>query len=519
MKVLQHAATVSLLTALSRVLGLLREILMASVFGTSLVKSAFDIAFRIPNLFRSIFGEGALSAAFVPVYNETRAQSGVTAANQLAGQVLSMLAALLSAFVALGMIGIAILRPFLLPDGRTDTALRLLAILFPYLVFLCLAAVCMGILNSINRYAISAAAPTLMNLVWIGTLAVIIPFVQDSLQRRITIIAWAVVASGALQLLAQAIPIWKNPETRPAWPRSATSRPLQKILTLFFPAALATGVRDINAIIDNVLAFSIGVWAPATLVFAERLVFLPLSLFATAFGTVLLPTLSRQAAQDPAAMRQTLEQSISAMLIFMIPAAAGLMLLATPLTRLIYEAGAFDSQSTLLTARALIAYAPGLVVFSFYKMIVPAFYALQDTHTPKRWAIRAVFLNLALNLLFIAILPTYWKHSGLALATVLASLFNTIALSTHLHRTPQHPDWRLLGTRTLRISFCACGMAACLTLWSHLCTNRNWLPQTTKPAQTLYVLTSIAIGLTSYTILLLLFCRKDLTTIFKHNQK
>ncbi len=523
MNVLRHAATVSFFTALSRALGLLREILMASVFGTSLVKSAFDTAFRIPNLFRGIFGEGALSAAFIPVYNQTRVHDGPKTANQLAGQILSLVTIALSTLAACGMLACTVARLFLAPDGRAETTLRLLTILFPYLLFLCLAAVCMGILNSNNRYAISASAPMLMNLIWIAALALIVPYMQQELQQRITIVAWAVLLSGAAQCLYQAIPIWQNPAIRPTWPRAPLTTQRRKILSLFLPAALATGVRDVNAIVDNLLAFWVGAWAPASLVFAERLIYLPLALFATSFGTVLLPTFSQQAAQDPKAMQRTLEQAISAMLLLMLPAAIGIMILATPLVRLIYEAGQFDARSTMLTARALLAYAPGLVIFSLYKLLVPVFYARQDTRTPQRWAIRAVILNLALNLLFLAVLPPFWRHSGLALATVLSSLINTGALIVILNRDTTILPLRRLARRAARLTACALGMGLLLFWFTRFGTAyRDGAMLTHKPGLALFLVLAVLLAAGLYTLLLLLFCRKELLfllTTFRQHKK
>jgi len=509
MKFLRNAATVGGYTALSRILGLVREILMANLFGTTLVKSAFDLAFRIPNLFRAIFGEGALSQAFIPIYTQTRTRDGATSANAFAGKVLTLLAALLSAITALTIIGIQLARPWMTYGSRPETVLRLLAMLFPYLIFLCLAAACMGILNSIGKFALSAAAPMLMNVVWIGTLAFIIPRMPESLDRRINVLAWAVVGSGFLQLACQAAPLARR-TIRPVFSIKWNDPQLKHMFAIFLPAALAMGIRDINTLIDGVLALWIGAWAPAALVFAERLAYLPLGLFATALGTVLLPELSRLAVADPETMHKTLRHAISATLIMMIPAAAALAFLATPIIQLIYEKGAFDAESTRLTSRALLAYAPGLVSFALYKMLLPAFYARHDSRTPMRCGAAAVGLNLVLNLVLIQILPSDWRHTGLAAATVIASIANTAALAIILFRQARIPDWTPLAKITLRVLACTAIMLLALAGARHLTAYSPWLERTTKWGQTRNMLVQMTVGGISYLLPLLLLCRHEI---------
>ena len=508
MTLLRNTAKVSGFTGLSRILGLVREMLMAHFFGTTLVKSAFDLAFRIPNLFRAVFGEGALSQAFIPIYTETRERSGIAAANAFAGKVLTLLAATLCSITAITIFVIQLIRPSMTYGSSPETVLRLLSILFPYLIFLCLAAACMGILNSIGKFALPAATPMLMNIVWIGTLLFIIPRMPDSLDARIEVLAWAVVVSGVLQLTCQALPLFRK-DIRPQFSMRWKDPRLKRTFILFGPAALAMGIRDINTLIDGVLALWIGTWAPAALVFAERLAYLPLGLFATALGTVLLPALSKQAVTDPETTGQTLLQAIYAILLVMLPAAAALMVLASPIIQLIYEKGAFDAESTLLTSRALIAYAPGLVVFSMHKMLLPAFYARKDARTPMLCGAGAVVLNFCLNILFILMLPHTWRHAGLAAATVCASAANTTLLACILFRRSAIPDWKKIGGAALRVGSCALIMAGALVLiLPHL---QQWalLDQETKWGQVITVGILIATGGATYALAVLLIARKD----------
>jgi putative peptidoglycan lipid II flippase len=512
MKLLRNASTVSFFTALSRVLGLFREILMATFFGTSLVKSAFDLAFRIPNLFRAIFGEGSLHAAFIPVYNTTREREGTASANLLAGKVLTVLAVTLTSMTALAVIGIHLARPWLTYGGRAETVLRLLAILLPYLIFLCLAAACMGILNSIGQFALPAATPMLMNIVWIATLLFIIPRLDDSLDLRIAVLAWAVVFSGALQLACQAAPLVRA-AIRPVLSFQWNDSRLKQVFQAFVPAAITAGFRDINTLIDGVLALWIGAWAPAALVFAERIAYLPLGLFSTAFATVLLPTLSRQYAKDAHAMSGTLTQAIQGLLAVIFPAAAALTLLAMPIVRLIYEHGAFDADSTLLTSRALMAYAPGLIVFSLLKMIVTAFNACKDTRTPMRYGGMAVACNFLLNITLILTLPAGWKHAGLAIATVLSAAASCLLLAIILHRRVGIPDWKGIGSFTLRIGLCTLIMLAALALLPQIPSTHIPWDQTTKTGQVMQMICLVAIGLFTYALALLLICRHGIRAL------
>ena len=443
---------VSLGTALSRVLGFVREVLMAWIFGTSLIKSAFDLAFRIPNLFRRLLGEGALSAAFIPVFTETLKHEGKDAANLLVARIATLLGAVLAVIVGLGILAIWGVEQMFDLGTRAAAVLPLVRIMLPYTLFICLAALSMGVLNSFGYFAIPALAPVLLNLVWTAALLWICPHLGGTQEQQIMVLAWCIVGAGVLQLVGQ-IPMLRRCGMvwRPSFQWDDVR--VRRVLLLMGPAALGLGVYQVNFVVDGVLAMLVGPWAPAALTYAERLIYLPLGIIATALGTVLLPTFSHQAsAARHDQMAETLGISLRAILLAMTPAAVGLMVLVYPVVRLIYiwNGGAFDAASLQQTARALIFYSPGLVVFSIYKMIVPVFYALKDTRNPVRVGLWSVLLNFVLNLLFIYTWPTGWQHAGLPFASVLASAVNCAVLGWMLRARIGDPDWRAVRRTALR---------------------------------------------------------------------
>jgi len=295
----------------------------------------------------------------------------------------------------------------------------------------------MGALNTLKAFWVPALASALLNVIWILALVGVCPFVADDLGVRIRVIAWAVLIAGVAQALFQMLALRRlGVRLRPDlqwWGDAAVARVLRRAL----PLALASGVVQVNVCIDGLLAMWAGSWAPAALEYADRLVYLPLGLVGTAFATVLLPTFATQAAEaDAAAIPRTLERALRNILVLMTPAAAGLLVLALPVVQLVYRhpGGRFTDASAVQCARALAAYAPGLLVFCFHKAVTPAFYALGDTVTPVRVSLLAVALNFALNLCFVLTWPEGWKHVGIAAATVLSSALSVALLVWLLRR-------------------------------------------------------------------------------------
>ncbi len=497
--VIRSAGTVGALTGVSRVLGLARDVLMAGMFGTSSAMSAFVVAFRLPNLFRALFGEGALSAAFVPVFVETLRRDGREAAWRVARQVFTLTALVLAALTLAGLAGVrwGLARPDL--AERTRLVLSLLQIMLPYMIFICLAALAMASLNALHHFAVPAAAPSLLNLCLIAAVLFVCPRLGEDPSARIAGVAWAVLAAGALQLAVQ-LPLLarRGMRLRPLFDLS--DRRLWRIVSLMGPAALGRAVTQFNVLLDSLLAVWIGAWAPAALFFSERLIYLPLGLFATALGTVLLPVFSGQAARaDPAAMRRTLNHSLRLLLFVMIPAAAGLLALGVPLVELLFQRRAFGAESAVLTARALAFYAPGLVVFSLAKVFVPAFFALQDTRTPVRVGLVIVSANIALSILFMLTWPLSYRHAGIAFATVLAGTAQVLALGVLLHRRVGSPGWRAIGAGAARAAAAAAVMAfAARWVVSAAALRLAAAGRTGTPARAAAVAAAMAAGLLVY---------------------
>jgi murein biosynthesis integral membrane protein MurJ len=370
---------VGALTGMSRLFGLVREMLTSRLIGAGLEQSAFVFAFTIPNLFRKLFGEGALSAAFVPVYKEEVELGRRESAEQLACAVSSMLGAMLGGICLLGMLVISFALPAFEPGGKTAPVLQMTRIMLPYAVFICAAAFAMGVQNACGRFGRAAFAPAILNLVWIATLLGLFFFPELPVRRRVFIVAWAVLASGFLQMAFLIHAVWRNGvRLRPmatGW-RTPLARTVWRNT---FVGALGMGAVQINLVLDNALALWAAPWAPAAISYAERLVYLPLGVVATAFATVLLPSLAGHFARgDAEGAKRTLAESAEDVLLLTIPAATGLALLSLDVVTVLYQGGEFTAQDSIHVSRALMCYAPGLLVFSLNKVLLPWFYAQKD---------------------------------------------------------------------------------------------------------------------------------------------
>jgi putative peptidoglycan lipid II flippase len=461
--IMKSVAVVSLMTGLSRILGLFREWLMAYFFGTSLQKSAFDVAFRIPNLFRRLFGEGALSAAFIPVYAETLKAEGAEAANRLASRIAGFLVAVLGCVTAGGILLSFWLQRLTEDSVRAGAVYPLLRITLFYAPLICLAALAIGVLNTLRKFALPALVPVFLNVVWILALVGVCPFMADDLDRRIQVVAWSTLAAGFVQVGA-VLPALRKAgvplRIRFDWLRDER---VSRVLRLSLPMAVGMGAVQINLFVDGLLALYAGTWGPSAMEYAERITYLPMGLVGTAFATVLLPTLAQHAAdEDHARLRATLERALRSIAVIMLPMSVGLTVLALPIINLIYtwKSGRFDAQSAIYSSRALMGYAPGLLVFSFYKSLTPAFYALKDMRTPLRSSLICVVVNFSLNVLFVLTWPDGWKHVGLAVATVISSALNCWLLAVALRRHCGAPDLRALAATVARLAVAAAGMGA-----------------------------------------------------------
>lgn len=474
--VIRFAFAVGGFTMLSRILGLVREILMAGIFGTTLAMSAFVVAFRIPNLFRALFGEGALSSALVPVFLEARRKEGERAAWRLARRVSSLTGVFLMGVIVVGVVGmsVALAHPAALSEKWAEV-LPLARVMLPYVFFICMAALAMAVLNSYRKFAVSAFTPALLNITMILSLVCIVPFIRGGASRQVMAVAWTVFAAGAVQLAYQLPALWTS-GWRPGVDADWRDPRVKRVFMLMGPSALGLAVNQVNVMLSSVLALHAGPWAPSALYYAERLIYLPQGILATSLGTVLLAVLSDYAAQGRwEDVRASVHHGLRTLLFVMTPAALGLCVLAEPVVRMLLERGEFTAQSTFLTARALRFYAPGLMVFCLAKVFVPAFYARQDTKTPVKIGLCSVTLCFMLNVLFVTVLPTWWKHAGLALATVVAEGFTGVALAVMLQRKLGSLGWRGIAAGFIRALAAAAAMALiawgvehALTPWLYL---------------------------------------------------
>jgi putative peptidoglycan lipid II flippase len=441
MSLMRAVATVGGLTMVSRVLGFARDVLVAAALGAGMAADAFFVAFKLPNFFRRLFAEGAFSAAFVPIFAETLTVKGHEDARRFAEDAMAALLAILLPLTVAAQLAMPwvmrVLAPGFASDpAKFDLAVAFTVVTFPYLLFISLVALQGGVLNALGRFAAVAATPVLLNLCLIGAVLVA---ARASVDPGLAL-AWGVFAAGALQFL------WLVRSCRAAGMalRFRLPRPtpeIRRLLVLALPAAVGAGVAQINLVVDVILASFLPGGSVSYLFYADRLNELPIGVIGVAVGTALLPLIAnRIAAGDEAGARAAQNRAIEAVLLFALPAGAGLMLLAEPLISVMFQRGAFDGAQASATAAALVAYSAGLPGYVLVKALTPGFYARQDTRTPVKIAIACVALNLALNLILM------WPllHVGLALSTAIASSANAAMLYVVLRRRGHFaPDDRL----------------------------------------------------------------------------
>lgn len=444
MSLLKSAATVGSLTLVSRLLGFLRDQLIAFTIGTGPVAEAFFVAQRFPNLFRAMFAEGAFNSAFVPLFAKRIEGEGAAKAHAFATEMFSALLAWLMVFSAVAMMAMPLLMYAIAPGfaGKPlqfDLAVDLTRICFPYLLFMSLTALQSGVLNSLNRFTAAAAAPILLNLVMIGSNVVAWLAATGDSPATGYIFAWGIFAAGVAQFALLAVACRRaGMPLLPRWPRFSPD--VKRVIALSFPGIISGGVMQINLLIATMIATTID-RAVSYLYYADRLYQLPLGVIGVAIGVVLLPDLSRKlrsgnAAAAAASQNRALELSM----FLTIPSAIALMAIPAPIMHTVFEHGAFTRADTLAVAPALLAFASGLPAFSMTKVFQPGFYAREDTATPMRFAIVSVAVNVAGSL----ILSRWFGHVGIAMATSLAAWVNAALLGLTLARRGFYaPDERL----------------------------------------------------------------------------
>ncbi len=433
MQLYRGFATVGTITIASRVLGFVRDILIAAVLGTSAVADAFFVAFRIPNMFRRLFAEGAFDSAFIPLFSK-RLQADPEGAKAFAGQALSGLAVLLVIFTLLGEIAMPWLMLLLAPGFAGDPDKFAAAVLFarialPYLVFMSVVALYAGILNAFGRFAVAAFAPTLLNVVLIAVLLVFVATGSSDQSAAGTALAWGIAASGLLQVLVVAVAAAKMGVRLP-WQRPQLSPEMRRLVTLAVPGILAGGMAQIAMVISTIIA-TLQDRVVSWLYYADRLWQLPLGVIGVAIGVVLLPTLSQKLRSgDHAAVVESENRALEFALLLTFPAAIALFLAAEPIMRVLFERGAFTAVDTKATSSMLAALALGLPAYVLVKVLHPSFFAREDTKTPMLYAGISLVANVILSLMLFLLIGA----TGIAIATALAGWINVALLVAELSR-------------------------------------------------------------------------------------
>ncbi len=477
---LKSAKTVSLCTLLSRVLGLARDIVCASFFGTSLAWDAFVIAFKIPNLFRRLFGEGALSAAFIPVFTEYLETKGKKDAWELVNVIGTLLFIILGGIIVLAEVSFSIIPTVFSLNQKWELVLNLLMVTFPYVLFICMVAFAMAILNSLKHFLMPALAPVALNICWITGVFLLTPMFGDTLDKKIFAIAIAILIGGVIQLAIQ-LPILKNKGIIYKPSLNFSHPGIKRIFALMLPIIFGLAAVQINVLMDSFIAiafarppggaedffiagmaipYPLETGAASVLYYGDRLVQFPLGVFGIAMATAVFPFFSTHAARkDWTNFTETFNQAIRVVLFIGIPASVGLILLRTPLVELFYERNAFTVESTYRTATVIFFYALGVWAYSASHVIIRAFYSMQDTLTPVKVGAGMVGLNLILNLTLIWFL----REGGLALATAISATVQVIILFAILQRKLNITGVRHIFTSTLKTLIAAFVM--CVTCW------------------------------------------------------
>jgi putative peptidoglycan lipid II flippase len=461
------SATIGGLTMISRVLGFIRDMMIASALGASVLSDAFFVAFKLPNFMRRLFAEGAFNTAFVPLFAGVLATEGKSAAKLFAEEIYSILLWILIAVTAIFMLAMPWVMYGLAPGFDNDPykyllSVELTRITMPYIIFISLMSLLGGILNSSDKFAAVAATPIIMNLCLIISQVLLVGHTKTPAHA----LAYGVLLAGAAQFFWL---VWfcKKSDMMPRLRAPVITENFKKLMRLMAPAALGAGVMQINLMVDMMIA-SLIPNAVSYLYYADRISEMPLGVIGIAVATALLPMMSKQIREgknDAAAYSQNRALELSFLL--GLPAAAALVALAHPIISVMFERGAFGLTETLATYKALIAYACGLPAFLAIKIFAPGFFANRDTKTPVKIAIVCVLINFALNLALMGPMG----HVGLALATTIAGWINAFAMGYILYKRKIFMPDTMLVFRLIRITGASLLMAGCVWLayiqWEH----------------------------------------------------
>jgi putative peptidoglycan lipid II flippase len=460
----RSAGLIGIATLASRVLGVVRESVLAAYFGASasMQMDAYNVAFRVPNLLRDLFAEGAMTAAFVPAFTRTLTQRGREQAWRLGNNVLNTLLLITGGLVALGMVFAGPITALIAPEfgdvpGKLELTADLTRVMLPFLTTVAVAVAMMGMLNALQRFFVPSLSPAMFNVATILSVIALVPVMTALGLPEITAVALGTLLGGVGQVVLQ-WPVLRQQGFRYRPVVDFRDPELRQVLRLMIPGTLGVAAVNINVLVNTILATSQGPGAVSFLGYAFRLMYLPIGLFGVSIATAALPDVSRHAAsEDLASIRRTVSSALRMMLMLNVPAMIGLVALAEPIVALLYQRGAFSAFDTEATAAALTFYAPGLLGYSAVKIASPTFYSLGDSRTPVAVSMSSIAANLGLNLTFI------WAgfgFRGLALGTALAALFNASALLWLLRRRLQGLDERRLAVAFVKIAIASLAMGA-----------------------------------------------------------
>ena len=472
MNLLKALATISSMTLLSRILGFVRDFVIARIFGAGMLTDAFFVAFKLPNLLRRLFAEGAFSQAFVPILGEYKSKRGESETKRLIDHVATLLFLVTFLVTLLGMLAapafVYISAPGFVKDpDKFALTVELTRITFPYILFMSMVALSGGVLNTWSRFNVPAFTPVLLNLSFIGMAL----FAAPQFDQPIMAMGWAVFLGGVLQLAFQ-LPSLKRIGMLPRILLDWKDEGVRRILRLMAPAVLGVSVAQISLLINTMIASFLASGSVSWLYYADRLMEFPSGMLGVALGTILLPSLAKyHASNNLDEFSKLLDWGLRLTLLFAAPAALALAILAVPLIATLFHHGAFTSVDVFQTRDALVAYSVGLLGLVLIKVLAPGFYARQNVRTPVKIALLTLFVTQLLNLLLV-----YWfnlAHAGLALSISLAACLNALLLYRGLRRhgiyTPQ-PGWLVFYIK-LVIAMLVMGVA----LWFSVGEACDWM--------------------------------------------
>ncbi|MFC1674640.1 murein biosynthesis integral membrane protein MurJ [Candidatus Omnitrophota bacterium] len=491
----------------SRILGLIRDVVIARVFGVYIYAQAFVIAFKIPNLLRNLVGEGATNAAFIPVFSEYAAKRSKEDFWELAGVLLNLLLVVLAGITLLGVILapviVRVIAPGFIQDPlKLETTIRLTRIIFPYIILISLCAYGVAILNSLKHFTVPAFAPCLLN---ISMIVFVLLF-----NKGITGLALGVLVGGVLQLLVQ-LPVLRRKGFRLKISSRFRHPAVNEIKKLMLPRIFSYGIYQINNLVDSIfgsLAWIVGTGGVAVLYFAYRIIQFPIGVFSNALAQAVLPDLSRQAQdEDRQKLKDTLSFSLRSVFLVLLPSSIGLMTLAGPIISGLFQGGRFDAYSTQATASALFFYSVGLWAYGGKKIIHSCFFAMKDTATPARVSFLALLMNVALNLVLMFPL----KISGLALATSISGIISFLILLHILNNRLKALDLASMVSSFARILLASLCMGAVCYFFSR----RFFVLADTIPQRIINLASLVLLGVASYIVFCFIFKIREMQELWK----